>query len=85
MICYSLLIFFLYSTYIILHDIYVIYYIYYNYNCFIQYTHIYGPVFFLMRAVFSKGRKFDLRESYPRIIPRIIPPNHTPEICESYP
>ena len=33
---------------------------------------------FLMRAVFSKGRKFDLRESYPRIIPRIIPP-------ESYP
>ena len=32
--------------------------------------------------LFSKGRMFDLRESYPRIIPRIIPPNHTPE---SYP
>ena len=28
---------------------------------------------FLTRAVFSKGRKFDLCESYPRIIPRIIP------------
>ena len=34
---------------------------------------------FLTRAVFSKGRKFDLCESYPRIIPRIIPPNHTPK------
>ena len=32
---------------------------------------------FLTRAVFNKGRKFDLCESYPRIIPRIIPPNHT--------
>ena len=37
---------------------------------------------FLTRAVFSKGRKFDLCESYPRIIPRIIPPNLTPK---SYP
>ena len=38
---------------------------------------------FLTRAVFSKGRKFDLCESYPRItprtIPRITPPNHTPK------
>ena len=41
------------------------------------YIHIWACLF-LMRAVFSKGRKFDLRESYPRIIPRIIPP-------ESYP
>ena len=37
---------------------------------------------FLTCANFSRGRMFDLRESYPRIIPRIIPPNHTPE---SYP
>ena len=57
----------------------------------VQYTHTHTHThthahiwacLFLMRAVFSKGRKFDLRESYPRIIPRIIPPksaNHTPK------
>ena len=89
MICYSLLIYFLYSTYIILHDIYVIYYIYYNYNCFIQYTHIYGPVFFwCVQFLVKAGSSICANhtpESYPESYPRIIPPNHTPEICESYP
>ena len=43
-----------------------------------SYTVIYIYIWlclFLTRAVFSKGRKFDLCESYPRIIPR----NHTPK------
>ena len=34
---------------------------------------------FLTGPDFSKGKMFELGESYPRIIPRIIPPNHTPE------
>ena len=34
---------------------------------------------FLACTSWCSGWKFDLSDSYPRIIPRIIPPNHTPQ------
>ena len=37
---------------------------------------------FLTCADFRKGMMFELCESYPRIIPRIMPPNHTPKKIE---
>ena len=45
------------------------------------YIYIYGCVFFNV-CRFWKGMMFELCASYLRIIPRIMPPNHTPE---SYP
>ena len=52
------------------------------YIIFLWYRSMIWLCFILTRAVFSKGRKFDLCESYPRIIPPNHTPNHTPE---SYP
>ena len=46
------------------------------------YTYGWWLCLFFTGPDFSKGEMFELGESYPRIIPRIIPPNHTPE---SYP
>lgn len=37
-------------------------------------------VFFLMRVDFSRGKMFKLCKLYPRVILRIMPPNHIPEL-----
>ena len=51
------------------------------YLCKYIYIYIWLCLFFT-GPDFSKGEMFELGESYPWIIPRIMPPNHTPE---SYP